>query len=60
MSHTLTPLNELIGKRVVVFEMKDETHPVPSGTHGTIYSVGLDVLCVRWDNGRNIYEVVEE
>ena len=54
MTHLLTLTKDLIGKKVRVIEMVDEPFPVPSGTIGTIYSVGFDVICVEWENGRNI------
>lgn len=54
MTNLLTLTKDLIGKKVRVIEMVDEPFPVPSGTIGTIYSVGFDVICVQWENGRNI------
>ena len=49
MTNVLTLTKDLIGKKVRVLEMVDEPFPVPSGTIGTIYSVGFDVICVNWE-----------
>jgi hypothetical protein len=48
-----------VGKRIRCIEMVDETYPVPPDTEGTIYNVGLDVINVQWDNGRNIGIIVD-
>ena len=60
MTNVLTLTKDLIGKKVRVIEMVDEPFPVPSGTIGTIYSVGFDVICVNWENGRNIGLIYDE
>jgi hypothetical protein len=60
MTNLLTLTKDLIGKKVRVIEMVDEPFPVPSGTIGTIYSVGFDVICVNWENGRNIGLIYDE
>lgn len=60
-------VQELVGKRIRLIEMKDDPMPVESGTCGTIYHFGGDVLNVEWDNGRNvgviigydIYEIID-
>lgn len=46
--------NDLVGKRIEILEMIDETNPVESGTKGTIYHVGAGVINVNWDNGRTL------
>jgi Domain of unknown function (DUF4314) len=60
MTNLLTLTKDLIGKKVRVIEMVDEPFPVPSGTIGTIYSIGLDVICVKWENGRDIGLIYDE
>jgi hypothetical protein len=55
---TKTP-HPFVGKRVKCIEMRDEYNPVPPNTEGTIYNVGLDVMNVQWDNGRNIGLIVD-
>ena len=47
-----------IGRRVRCILM-DDIDPVPPMTEGTIYNVGLDVMNVKWDNGRNIGLVMD-
>lgn len=53
------PPHPYVGKRIRCIEMVDETYPVPPDTEGTIYNVGLDVINVQWDNGRNIGIIVD-
>jgi RNase P/RNase MRP subunit p29 len=43
---------DLVGKRVRLIKMFDDTHPVEPGTEGKVMSVGMDVISVDWDNGR--------
>jgi hypothetical protein len=66
MLHSLT--TDLIGKRIKLIEMKEDPHPIESGTMGTIYHIGYDTLNVKWDNGRQLgvivdvdeFEIIEE
>lgn len=50
--------DEIIGKRIRLIQMKDDPHPIESGTMGTIYHYGSDVINVEWDNGRNLGVVI--
>lgn len=50
--------DEIIGKRIRLIQMKDDPHPIESGTMGTIYHYGYDVINVKWDNGRNLGVVI--
>ena len=43
---------DLIGKRVKLTKMYDDSNPVEPGTEGLVRSVGMDVISVEWDNGR--------
>jgi hypothetical protein len=52
MSINLT--NDLIGKRIKLIQMNDDPFPIESGTLGTIYHVGFDIINVKWDNGRQL------
>jgi len=46
---------ELIGKRIMMIEMKKEPHPVPRGTMGTIKLIdGIGQIHVNWDNGSSL------
>jgi len=49
-----TKPHPLVGRRVRCIEMKDEPHPIPNGTIGTIRHIGGGVINVKWDNGRYI------
>jgi|LauGreDrversion4_2_1035121.scaffolds.fasta_scaffold894978_1 hypothetical protein len=60
---------ELIGKRIMMIEMKKEPHPVPRGTMGTIKLIdGIGQIHVNWDNGSSLavqpehdeYQIIEE
>ena len=69
--HTIMPLSNLVslfktskphpfvGRRIKCIEMKDEPHPIPSGTIGKVYNVGYDVMNVKWENGRNIGLIID-
>ena len=51
---------DLVGKRVRLIEMFDDPYPITPGTEGLVMSVGLDVISVKWDDGRSlgmIYDV---
>jgi len=63
-----TKPHPFVGRRIKCIFMDDE-HPVPPMTEGKVYHVGLDVINVKWDNGRNIglimdgndkYEFIDE
>jgi hypothetical protein len=49
----------LLNKRVRLIKMNDP-NPIESGTEGTIYNIGFDILNVKWDNGRTLGLVVGE
>jgi hypothetical protein len=49
----------LLNKRVRLIRMNDP-FPIESGMEGTIYNIGLDILNVKWDNGRTLGLVVGE
>lgn len=58
----------LVGKRIMIIEMKDDPRPVESGTMGTIRHVDdLGTIHVNWDNGRSLgilpdvdtYEIID-
>lgn len=59
---------DLIGKKIMMIEMKDDPHPIPHGTLGVITHVGFDVINVSWENGRNlgvvmghdVYQIVDD
>jgi hypothetical protein len=48
-----TKPHPFVGRRIKCIFMDDE-HSVPPNTEGKVYHVGLDVINVQWDNGRNI------
>jgi hypothetical protein len=51
---------DLVGKRVRLIEMFDDPYPIMPGTEGLVMSVGVDVISVKWDDGRSlgmIYDV---
>lgn len=50
---------KLLNKRVRLIKMNDP-NPIESGTEGTIYNIGFDILNVKWDNGRSLGLVVGE
>ena len=43
-----------VGKRVRLFEMKDEQDPIEHGAEGTVIHVGGEVINVDWDGGRSL------
>lgn len=47
-------MENLVNKRIEVISMVDDPNPIQSGTQGTIYHVGNNVINVNWDNGRNL------
>ena len=49
----------LLNKRVRLIKMNDP-NPIESGTEGTIYNIGFDILNVKWDNGRTLGLVIGE
>jgi hypothetical protein len=49
----------LLNKRVRLIRMNDP-NPIESGTEGTIYNIGFDILNVKWDNGRTLGLVIGE
>jgi hypothetical protein len=53
-------MNNLIGKRIKLISMVNDPHPIESGSFGTIYHIGGDVINVKWDNGRNLGVVIGE
>ena len=53
-------LQKYVGKRVRLISMGNDPNPIESGTMGTIYHAGGDVLNVKWDNGRQLGLVVGE
>ena len=48
-----TKPHPFVGRRIKCIFMDDE-HSVPPNIEGKVYHVGLDVINVQWDNGRNI------
>jgi hypothetical protein len=62
-------INEsLNGKRIKMINMKDDPHPIESGSLGTIRNADPMVISVDWDNGRRLgvvpevdeFEILEE
>lgn len=50
---------ELIGKRIKLLHMKDDTNPVPDGMEGTVQHVDdMGTIHVKWDNGRTLGVIV--
>jgi hypothetical protein len=45
---------DLLSKRIRLIEMVEDPDPIPSGTEGTVYNVGGEVVSVNWDNGRTL------
>lgn len=49
-----------IGTRVKCLNMRDDPHPVPAGTEGTVMSVDdIGTIHTRWDNGSSLGLVPE-
>ena len=60
-THLIIEQRQNIGKRIRIDFMKDEPHPVESGTLGTIIDVdGIGQYRVNWDNGRTLYVIPNE
>ena len=49
----------ILNKRVRLIKMNDP-NPIESGTEGTIYNIGFDIINVKWDNGRTLGLVIGE
>lgn len=48
-------MSSIIGKEVVLINMKDDPQPIPAGTKGTIEMIDdVNHVHVKWDNGRNL------
>jgi hypothetical protein len=60
-THLIIEQRQNIGKRIRIDFMKDEPHPVESGTLGTIIDVdGIGQYRVNWDNGRTLSVIPNE
>ena len=60
-THLIIEQRQNIGKRIRIDFMKDEPHPVESGTWGTIIDVdGIGQYRVNWDNGRTLSVIPNE
>ena len=53
-------LADLVGKRVKLISPMNDPFPIEVGSEGEVYNVGLDVINVKWDNGRQLGLVVGE
>ena len=53
-------LADLIDKRVRLTAPMNDPNPIEVGTEGVVYNVGLDVINVKWDNGRQLGLIVGE
>lgn len=61
-------VQNLVGKRVKLTAPMNDPFPIEVGSEGIVYNVGLDVINVKWDNGRQLglvvgedqFEVIEE
>ena len=51
---------DLIDKRVRLTAPMNDPNPIEVGTEGVVYNVGLDVINVKWDNGRQLGLIVGE
>ena len=38
----------------------NDPNPIEVGTEGIVYNVGLDVINVKWDNGRQLGLIIGE
>ena len=53
-------LADLIDKRVRLTAPMNDPNPIEVGTEGIVYNVGLDVINVKWDNGRQLALIIDE
>ena len=53
-------LADLIDKRVRLTAPMNDPNPIEVGTEGIVYNVGLDVINVKWDNGRQLGLIIGE
>ena len=53
-------LEELKDKRIRLTAPMNDPFPIEVGSEGVVYNVGLDVINVKWDNGRQLGLVVGE
>ena len=51
---------DLIDKRVRLTAPMNDPNPIEVGTEGIVYNVGLDVINVKWDNGRQLGLIIGE
>lgn len=51
---------DLIGKRVKLTAPMNDPFPIEVGSEGEVYNVGLDIINVKWDNGRQLGLVIGE
>ncbi len=51
---------DLVGKRVKLTAPMNDPFPIEVGTEGEVYNVGLDIINVKWDNGRQLGLVIGE
>lgn len=53
-------LANLKDKRVRLTAPMNDPLPIEVGSEGVIYNVGLDVINVKWDNGRQLGLIIGE
>ena len=53
-------LQDLVGKRIKLTSPMNDPFPIEVGSEGEVYNVGLDVINVKWDNGRQLGLIVGE
>ncbi len=51
---------DLVGKRVKLTAPMNDPFPIEVGSEGEVYNVGLDIINVKWDNGRQLGLVIGE
>ena len=51
---------DLIDKRVRLTAPMNDPFPIEVGSEGVVYNVGLDVINVKWDNGRQLGLIIGE
>ena len=51
---------DLIDKRVRLTAPMNDPNPIEVGSEGVVYNVGLDVINVKWDNGRQLGLIIGE